>query len=47
MLQPPTIDEIRAARERLQGVVVRTPLIRPRGSRDGTRSARVRARIDV
>ncbi len=26
--RPPTIDEIRAARERLQGVVVRTPLIR-------------------
>ncbi len=28
MLAAPTIDEIRAARERLQGVVVRTPLIR-------------------
>ena len=28
MLAAPTIDEIRAARERLQGVVVRTPLVR-------------------
>ena len=27
-LEPPTIDEIRAARERLDGVIVRTPLIR-------------------
>jgi threonine dehydratase len=28
MLQPPNIDDIRAARERLEGVVVRTPLVR-------------------
>src|SRR5947207_3859162 len=34
-VRPVTLDEIRAARERIRGVIVRTPLIKLRHDADG------------